>query len=90
MLQWLKHFFKREESTVDVHMMVIDFLNDFGGGFARYEILTVEMEKTEYNTIVAIRSTQPGLLIGKRGSFIKRLEKYLEEKLNDRVNISLV
>ena len=59
--------------------------------FKNFSIARVVIERTGEHLTVIIKTSKPGVLIGKKGADIEKIKKYIQQKMNEKdVSIKIV
>ena len=59
--------------------------------FKNFSISRVVIERTGEHLVVLIKTSKPGVLIGKKGADIEKIKKYIQKNMNERdVSIKII
>jgi len=81
---------KRQELSRDVRYSISQWFEEYSIYYDRMLITEISSNRIKNGIQVNITLGRPGLLIGKAGSTIATLEKYLEDRFSTNIKIHIV
>lgn len=85
MIKSIINFFKKENKKEKVKRLIEEF---YGVNFSTVKKIDV-IEVSSTSLIVRIHSSFPGLLIGKKGEYVRKLNQYILNSFKKRTALNL-